>query len=549
MGNDTAVDDFPEQDQRAAVCHSQWRRAKTQQYSTTTKNYEIRHEAHDGRRYLVAPVVMMVEGVHSGSHGPILHLADELGRFVDTWNDIPIVVPGHPEENGVNVSAGQPHIIEGQVAGRVYNAFMDGPKLRAELWIDEEKIRRISPEALEYIVKGRPLDVSVGVFTDDEFTVGDWDDKHYEAIARNHRPDHLALLPGGVGACSWVDGCGVRANEDKGMTDNNNSDYLPAPQPTGQVGPKDIGPLSLDAYAKEAAQKGFALVIHELSFGDIAMKIQAKLDAMDDDQKLHFLLEAYEDYFVYEVRSRTGGEMITPVGEANLFKRPYEVQDNDTVEFTGEATAVTRKVEYVAMSKNPAEMEDDNMPKTNEDHKPCCPEKVELLIQSEVTGFEEGDREALGAMDETVIDKMVAAMEHAEGLQANVDQLTKDVAELKANAEKDKVTREDALKALKADLGDKDKLMEILPPETRAVIEYGQRLVDDERAKKIAHILENTNPDVFTEEKLKAMSDEQLGDIAAAIKVPASYLGQGPNPAPKSHADPGDGYFMVPGVE
>lgn len=39
----------------------------------------------------------------------------------------------------------------------------------------------------------------------------------FKRIARNLNPDHLALLPGGTGACSWEDGCGVRANERKDL--------------------------------------------------------------------------------------------------------------------------------------------------------------------------------------------------------------------------------------------------------------------------------------------------------------------------------------------
>jgi len=34
----------------------------------------------------------------------------------------------------------------------------------------------------------------------------------YNEAAKNLRPDHLALLPGGTGACSWDASCGIRAN-------------------------------------------------------------------------------------------------------------------------------------------------------------------------------------------------------------------------------------------------------------------------------------------------------------------------------------------------
>jgi len=43
---------------------------------------------------------------------------------------------------------------------------------------------------------------------------GVWNEEEYHSIVRNYRPDHLALLPGAIGACSWEDGCGIRANKD-----------------------------------------------------------------------------------------------------------------------------------------------------------------------------------------------------------------------------------------------------------------------------------------------------------------------------------------------
>jgi len=173
-------------------------------------NYAVQEKIHQGKNHMVVPVVMMVEGVHHGSHGPMLHLIDELGRFPEMWNGIPIVI-NHPEVDGMNVSANSPDIIE-QSIGRVYNTHVDGSRLAAELWIETEKLRLLSVEVLENLQKGIPLEVSLGMFTEDEPLTGDWNGEPYEAIARNHRPDHLALLPGGVGACSMKDGCGIRAN-------------------------------------------------------------------------------------------------------------------------------------------------------------------------------------------------------------------------------------------------------------------------------------------------------------------------------------------------
>jgi len=157
---------------------------------------------------------MMVEGVHRGSHGALLHLINDLGKFPEAWNGIPVVI-NHPVKDGVNVSANSPDIVDEQIIGRVYNAHVkDNAKLAAEVWIDEERIKQISANVLRQLQEGKTLEVSLGVFNEEEYTPGEWNGEHYDAIARNHRPDHLALLPDGVGACSVADGCGIRVNSD-----------------------------------------------------------------------------------------------------------------------------------------------------------------------------------------------------------------------------------------------------------------------------------------------------------------------------------------------
>jgi hypothetical protein len=184
--------------------------------NVANKGYVIRQVSHQGRNHIVVPVVMMVEGVHSGSMGPLLHTADELGKYPASWNGIPVVI-NHPiDDEGNNISANSPDIIDSRVTvGRVYNAHMVDTKLMAEVYLDEARLTEVSPQALSAIMNGEPLEVSIGVFTDEDSVSGTWHEEQYNAVAINHRPDHLALLPGGTGACSWEDGCGIRVNQKK----------------------------------------------------------------------------------------------------------------------------------------------------------------------------------------------------------------------------------------------------------------------------------------------------------------------------------------------
>jgi hypothetical protein len=102
---------------------------------------------------------------------------------------------------------------------------MKGSKLVAEAWLDISKLESISPESYAAIIAKEIMEVSVGVFNDELEEEGEWNGESYTAIASNHRPDHLALLPTQVGACSTEDGCGIRANS-KSKTEGEENDML-----------------------------------------------------------------------------------------------------------------------------------------------------------------------------------------------------------------------------------------------------------------------------------------------------------------------------------
>ena len=115
----------------------------------------------------------------------------------------------------VPVSANDPKIIEASAIGTVFNSRWDG-KLRSEAWIDVERAERIAPEVLRALAEGSgaALEVSTGLYTGEDGKAGQWNGKDYRATVRDYRPNHLALLPNGKGACNWADGCGIRLNEE-----------------------------------------------------------------------------------------------------------------------------------------------------------------------------------------------------------------------------------------------------------------------------------------------------------------------------------------------
>ena len=180
----------------------------------------LRREMFDGVEHIVAPMVMLTPGVRNN----VLYTAEDMTRHTDSWNGRPVVVFHPQNDKGAPISAGKPEVFEQRRVGFVFNAKMDDGKLKAEAWINPVRLKEVHPKCLETILAEKPLEISTGLFTDDEVVCNDADNKEawpkhndgkaYYAITRNYRPDHLALLPDKVGACSWADGAGLpRVNE------------------------------------------------------------------------------------------------------------------------------------------------------------------------------------------------------------------------------------------------------------------------------------------------------------------------------------------------
>ena len=181
-------------------------------------NYATRTETFGGKPHLVAPVVILTEGVHAGSAGPLYYPREELRNFPPSWNGIPLPV-NHPDINGAPTIANSPETIDRLSVGQLFNVRYDEStgtgRLMGELWVDIEKAETIAPEILQRLRANQPLEVSTGLYSQDEPVTGNWNGEPYELIARNYRPEHLALLPDNVGACSIADGCGVRNKQKK----------------------------------------------------------------------------------------------------------------------------------------------------------------------------------------------------------------------------------------------------------------------------------------------------------------------------------------------
>ena len=163
------------------------------------------HKTADGHEFLIAPVVMIVEGVLNGE----LLTEGEFSHHAAAWNGRPIVLD-HPMVDGSPVSANDPAILERAGIGNVFYVESQEGKLRAEAWVDVGRASRTEDgrEVVQRLRTGQGIEVSTAYWRDLDAEPGERNGSRYDGVARNLKPDHLAFLLHDVGACSIDGGCG-----------------------------------------------------------------------------------------------------------------------------------------------------------------------------------------------------------------------------------------------------------------------------------------------------------------------------------------------------
>ena len=135
---------------------------------------------------------------------------------------------------------------------------------------------------------------------------------------------------------------------------------------------------------------------------------------------------------------------------------------------------------------------------------PCCPERVQELINHKLTKFTDIDKEWLLTQEEDTIEKLFPN---------------------EAKVEKEpvpEVNKEKAVEVLKESIKTPEDFFKILPDEMQDSVRAGLKLHQAQREEKVKHILDNVK-DVWKEEDLKAMNAEILDKVYASIKVEGDY--------------------------
>jgi len=361
----------------------------------------VRNDRMEDKDWLVVPMVMLVEGVHNGSCGALYYPKEELEKTPASWNHKPVVVY-HP--NGP--TACDPDVITNRKVGVIMNTKFDGGKLKAEAWLDPDRIKKIDNRIADAIENKSMMELSTGLFTDLEGPDGDWGQEHYDAIAVNYRPDHLALLPDMKGACSMEDGAGflrLNSEKEKKMEDR-------------------ISKLWADTYFPVLRAAGIdttKLTSNELSHSAVFMQLDGLVRKKNSNA---WIEEVFDSFLCYSVN-----------GE--LFKQEYEVGKDDVITLKNTPEPVVRVVQYKTKSGTFLEVKNDN-----QDGKEQSMNKDELikkLLENGDSGWTDKDKEILNSMDEKVLGVIVekvdnrAAAEAAEKKKAEEEAAKNKAAETK----------------------------------------------------------------------------------------------------------------------
>ncbi|GAG19965.1 unnamed protein product, partial [marine sediment metagenome] len=228
-------------------------------------------------------------------------------------------------------------------------------------------------------------------------TPGEWEGNAYLGTVYNFRPDHLALLPNAVGACSWEDGAGLARN--KKEADVEKKDEKKGGMATRLM--KAMGNLG----------RVLGIKVNEMSHSDIHQELREAVKSKVNPGPTDFVFvqDVFDKHFIYGVDTNN---------ESRLFKQGYANAADDSIELVGDAIEVKEQLDYVPVT-NTAQDQDNGGGKGNSTATGGGPDmdrdkRVEALIAASEWG--EDDREVLKGMSDEQFDRLEKG---AESLQTS----------------------------------------------------------------------------------------------------------------------------------
>lgn len=572
MGNSQAKKDFPKQDQRLGVCHSQWRAKKNEEEKENknmlrqNKNFRlmavatetVREETFQDKAFTVVPVIALVEGVLQAANSPQPELVKAEEFEPQAWNGRPVTF-NHPDIAGTLVSASvSPELFEQVAVGTIFNAeVLEGKKLRVEAWIQNDKVEDqgdLAVQAFERIKNNETVEISTGYFADSIPTKGKFNGEEFDAVQRNIKPDHLAILTGeAIGACSIEDGCGAprvneaginececQTGEDMPETITDQAKHLPDEDKKvkKKVGKKNQGEeededeeQDKDKEDKTKTNMSYSEMVENLPH--FHLQDNQDISDMDTRRAIMSALEAKGQSF-WGVVAVFSNSFVFEKDFGTLEKRDFSIADDGTVTIAEEGEVVRPVTEFVPVVAN--ELNQDNNSEFEENKMAVevtkeTKEQVTALITNEKTEYKEEDREFLEGLEEKQLKVLTAISDHqGEGEAEGEDEK----APAEGEGEKAPAESENE-KAPESEEGDPPPVTAAeyiakAPTEIQGVLNQGMKLQAAERSELIESIMTNKDSS-FSVEELQSMSTEHL-DKMSKMASPTDYTLRG---GPKSN--------------
>jgi len=334
----------------------------------TTK--KIERKLFEGIEHLIVPVVGAKEMVMNEYFFP----ANEFKDWIETWEGVPVPI-NHPKQNNVAISARSPRIQELTSVGHFFDVeFTENNELKGNLYINIEKVKKLNAEyIIEKFENGEIMEVSTGLYCNIENVSGEYKDEKYKGIVRHIRPDHLALLPNEIGACSIGDGCGAGIENDCKCDDSLSScrcqhnDY------------ENENKNNLVEKVKEALKViNLKKYLDNYSHKEIQKKIYNELSKMYQDHI--YIMDMYDDVVIFEKNN-----------DRKIYKQSYKYDiEKDQYLLGDDAIEVVQKTNYVKKNKGGIYMDNESKIKTNEvGEEEVKKEETETETQTEPEAEEE----------------------------------------------------------------------------------------------------------------------------------------------------------------
>lgn len=485
-----------------------------------------------GKQWVVSPVIAVRSMVLNGN----FLTKEAIQKSVRAWEEIPLTIGHPPDELRENAEA-QDQWIQANTVGYFRNVHLkDGDQLAGEIWLDvtnaSEPIQAIA-DALE---GGATIEVSTGYLAFVEPIEGEIDGQKFNAIQHRILPNHLALLPTEIGACSVKDGCG-----------------------TPRLNQAEIVELVTNVARKALREKQAANTPEKK---DSAQPDDRKPTQVNNGKRVAAVMKALIESQSGNATERnamidrlaTAADVPNAKVKQILAGRVDFVPDNWVMSF-----AATLNVEphliFRAIRADIEDFLDDIEPNSPDEFQPALLTRVSQAVEGAVTkalNFLRGEkpmtkeqlieqiaknrnmsdeqRKELEPLSECVLLKFLSneestTKEPKEPKQVANTQEPKEPAEPKEEPKPAAAAEPKAVENAKAPELTWDQVLKVMPPEMKANLDRIQNEGKSAREKLVAEAKANKSRHGLSDEEIEAASDAVLIALNKANPKPRSYAG------------------------